>query len=98
VHSRWFSPATSTRSRGVAVLIDENADVGVAEAGQVVAQQVGLLASELEQQRTAAPEEPATVRQDAPEDPRAVGAASYDSGDSNVKVSRCSSDSSPVGT
>src|SRR5438128_5552530 len=59
----------------VAVFIDEYGDVAIAEAGQVVAQHVGLLAAEFEQERTAAAEEAGDVGKHAAENLGAVGAA-----------------------
>ena len=52
----------------VTVFANENADVDVAEAGEVVAERVGLLTAELEQERTPASTEAWAVGQHAPED------------------------------
>ena len=64
----------------VTVFVDENGDVDVAEAREVVAERIGLLTAELEQERTAGPEEAGAVPQDAPEDLGAVGAAVVEQG------------------
>src|ERR1035437_9781662 len=60
---------------GCTVLVNENADMEVAEAGEFVAERLGLLAAELEEERTAAPEEAGAVGEDASEDLGAVAAA-----------------------
>jgi hypothetical protein len=53
----------------VTLFVKENSDVDVAAARKGVAERVGLLTAELEQERTAASEEARAVPQDAPEEP-----------------------------
>ena len=59
----------------VAVIVDEHPDPGVSELGEVVTERVGLLAAELEQERTAGAQQPNAAAKDAPEDLGAVATA-----------------------
>jgi hypothetical protein len=59
----------------VGVFVEENGDLHIAQVREVVTERIGLLTAELEQERTAGPEEERAVAQDAPEDLGAVGAA-----------------------
>lgn len=45
----------------VTVFVDDDGDVDVAEAREVVAERVGLLSPELEQERTAGPQEAGAI-------------------------------------
>src|SRR6202165_1367665 len=59
----------------ITVLIDENADVDIVEAREVVAERAGLMTAQLEQQRTASPQESRRVGEHASQDLAAVAPA-----------------------
>src|SRR6266851_6318393 len=77
---QWFPPSRFPTKRcldaaDVTVFVDEDADVDIAEAGEVVAERRSLSAAELEQKRPAAPHESGSVPQHASEDCGPVGSA-----------------------
>src|SRR5260370_9997180 len=77
---QWFPPSRFPTKRcldaaDVTVFVDEDADVDIAEAGEVVAERRSLSAAELEQKRAAAPYESGSVPQHASEDCGPVGSA-----------------------
>ncbi len=77
--SGWPSTGLGTPPRGldaahVAFVVDQRAHVVVVALCQVVLQQVGLLAAELEQHHPTPPQEAGTFAQDAPEEVGAVRA------------------------